>query len=66
MKSQAARSIVVACDFIDSVGVSVLASALLRAEADGAALRFRLGDAARRVLTISGVIDRLELVDEGP
>ena len=55
-----------ACDFIDSVGVSVLASALLRADAEGAALRFRLGDAARRVLTISGVIDRLELVDDGP
>ena len=55
-----------ACDFIDSVGVSVLVSALLRADADGTTLRFRLGDAARRVLTISGVIDRLELVDDGP
>jgi anti-anti-sigma factor len=54
------------CDFIDSVGVSVLAAALLRAEGDGAQICFRLGDAARRVLSISGVLDRLTLVDDGP
>jgi len=54
-----------ACDFIDSVGVSVLVAALLRAEGDGAVIHFRLGDAARRVLLISGVLDRLTLVTDG-
>lgn len=51
------------CDFIDSVGVSVLAAASLRAEGDGAAIRFRVGDAARRVLRISGLLDHLSIED---
>ena len=56
----------VACDFIDSVGVSVLVAALLRAEGDGAVIHVRLGDAARRILRISGLVDRFTPVTEDP
>jgi anti-anti-sigma factor len=49
------------CQFIDSVGVSVLNATLLRARETGIALRFRLGEVAARVLRISGVLDHLDV-----
>jgi anti-anti-sigma factor len=49
------------CQFIDSVGVSVLIATLLRAQETGIPLRFRLGEVAARVLQISGVLDHLDI-----
>jgi anti-sigma B factor antagonist len=50
-----------ACDFIDSVGLSVLLSATARAHEQGAKVSYRLSDAVDRVLAISGVRERLDL-----
>jgi anti-anti-sigma factor len=49
------------CDFLDSVGLSVLLAALARAQEQGAAVSFRLSEAADRVLALSGVLERLVL-----
>jgi anti-sigma B factor antagonist len=49
------------CDFLDSVGLSVLLAAIARAQEHGAMVSFRLSDAADRVLAISGVLERLDL-----
>jgi anti-anti-sigma factor len=49
------------CDFLDSVGLSVLLAAIARAQEHGAEVTFRLSDAADRVLAISGVLERLDL-----
>jgi anti-anti-sigma factor len=49
------------CDFLDSVGLSVLLAAIARAQEQGAAVSFKLSEAADRVLSISGVLERLEL-----
>lgn len=49
------------CDFLDSVGLGVLLAAIARAQEQGAAVAFRLSDAADRVLKISGVLERLDL-----
>lgn len=49
------------CDFLDSVGLSVLLAAIARAQEQGAAVSFKLSDAADRVLSISGVLERLDL-----
>ncbi len=51
------------CTFVDSVGVSVLVAALVRAEAAGAGVSLRLGPAVRTVLQVSGVLDRFDVVD---
>jgi anti-anti-sigma factor len=50
-----------ACDFLDSIGVSVLMAAHLRAIEQGVGLSFQLSDPARRVVTISGLDDRLHI-----
>lgn len=50
-----------ACDFLDSIGVSVLMAAHLRAIEQNVELSFRLSDPARRVVTISGLADRLHI-----
>jgi anti-anti-sigma factor len=52
-----------ACDFLDSVGVSVLMAAHLRAVEHEAELTFRLSGPARRVIDISGLTDRLQVDD---
>jgi anti-sigma B factor antagonist len=49
------------CDFLDSVGVSVLVAALLRADERQVSLAFRLSDAVERVIRLSGLEDRLDL-----
>ncbi|MBI2704792.1 MAG: STAS domain-containing protein [Actinobacteria bacterium] len=49
------------CDFLDSIGVSVLMAAHLRASQQNVELSFRLSDPARRVVTISGLADRLHI-----
>jgi anti-sigma B factor antagonist len=49
------------CTFLDSVGVSVLVAALLRAQEHDVTLRFRLSAAAERVVRVSGLLDRIEL-----
>jgi anti-anti-sigma factor len=49
------------CDFLDSVGLSVLLAAIARAQEQGAAVSFKLSAAADRVLSISGVLERLDL-----
>jgi anti-anti-sigma factor len=49
------------CDFLDSVGVSVLLAAVARAAEHGTAVSFRLSDAASRVLGITGLLDRLPI-----
>jgi anti-sigma B factor antagonist len=49
------------CDFLDSVGLGVLLAAIARAQEQGAAVTFKLSEAADRVLSISGVLERLEL-----
>ena len=48
-----------ACDFIDSVGVSVIVAGVLRADERGVSLRFRLSAAAERVLHVSGMLERI-------
>jgi anti-anti-sigma factor len=50
-----------ACDFLDSIGVSVLMAAHLRALEHHVELTFRLSGPARRVITISGLADRLHI-----
>ena len=50
------------CDFVDSVGVSVIVAALQRADDQGGTLRFRLGSAAERVLRTSGLLDHIDTV----
>lgn len=47
------------CDFLDSVGVSVLLAATARAGEEGASVSYRLSDATLRVLEIAGILDRL-------
>ena len=49
------------CDFLDSVGLGVLLAAVARAQEQGVSVSFKLSEAADRVLTISGVLERLEL-----
>lgn len=49
------------CDFLDSVGVSVLLAATAHADELGAALSLRVGSAASRVLGIAGLLDRLPI-----
>jgi anti-anti-sigma factor len=49
------------CDFLDSVGLSVLLAAIARAQEQQAVVSFRLSEAADRVLAISGVLERLDL-----
>jgi anti-anti-sigma factor len=51
------------CDFVDSVGVSVIVVALQRADDEDRALRFRLGGAAERVLRTSGLLDHIDIVE---
>ena len=52
-----------ACDFLDSVGVSVLMAAHLRALEHHVELTFRLSPPARRVIEITGLTDRLRIDD---
>jgi anti-anti-sigma factor len=49
------------CDFLDSLGVSVLVAAVLRAQAAEVSLAMRLSEAARRVIWLSGLSDRMEV-----
>lgn len=49
------------CDFLDSVGLSVLLAAMARAQEQGATVTFRLSAAADRVLAVSGVLERLQV-----
>jgi anti-anti-sigma factor len=49
------------CDFLDSVGVSVLVAAIIRAQERQATLSFELSEETRQVLRISGLLDRMEL-----
>lgn len=49
------------CDFLDSVGVSVLVAAVIRAQERHASLTFTLSDEARQVIRISGLLDRLAI-----
>jgi anti-anti-sigma factor len=51
------------CDFLDSVGVSVLLAGLKRAIDQDLELRFVLSPMTERVLGISGVLDRITIVD---
>jgi anti-anti-sigma factor len=53
------------CDFLDSVGVSVLLAGLGRAQEAGVDLTFRLSEAAFRVIRISGLLDRLHILSDG-
>lgn len=50
-----------ACDFLDSIGLGVLMAAHLRALEHDVELSFRLSEPARRVITISGLADRLSI-----
>lgn len=49
------------CDFLDSVGVSVLIAAHLRAVEHDVGLSFRMSASARRVIDITGLADRLTI-----
>jgi anti-anti-sigma factor len=49
------------CDFLDSLGVSVLVAAVLRAKQEDVSLAMRLSEAARRVIRLSGLLDRIEV-----
>jgi anti-anti-sigma factor len=51
------------CDFLDSVGVSVLLVGLKRAGEQEIELRFVLSAMTQRVLGISGLLDRISIVD---
>jgi anti-anti-sigma factor len=51
------------CDFLDSVGVSVLLAGLKRADEQEIELRFVLSPMTERVLGISGLLDRITIVD---
>jgi anti-anti-sigma factor len=47
------------CTFVDSVGLSVVVAAMVRAEAESIAIRFRLGPVAERLLELSDLLDRI-------
>ena len=49
------------CDFLDSLGVGVLVAAVLRAQEEDVSLALRLSEAARRVIRLSGLLDRMEV-----
>lgn len=49
------------CDFLDSVGLSVLLAAIARAQEQQATVTFRLSEATDRVLALSGVLERLDV-----
>jgi anti-anti-sigma factor len=52
-----------ACGFVDSVGMSVIAAASVRAEEQGIGLGLRLSEGAQRVMRISGLLDRVHVED---